>query len=50
MTGWRRSLWLLPSVFAAAAPAAAQEMCAALNRIAAAAREALPFASLEAGG
>jgi hypothetical protein len=28
-------------------PAAAQEMCAALNRIAAAAREPVPFASLE---
>jgi hypothetical protein len=43
----RRSVLIGAALFALPLPAAAQEMCAALNRIAAAAREAVPFASLE---
>lgn len=43
-----RSLWLGAVLFAAPLPAAAQEMCTALDRIAAAARERTPFASLAA--
>ena len=42
----RQSLWVI-ALAALPAPAAAQEMCAALNRIVAAAREPVPFASLE---
>jgi hypothetical protein len=42
----RRSLWLASLVAAAPAPAFATDMCAALDRIAAASRERVPFASL----
>lgn len=45
----RRSLWLAAVLVASPAPAFAQDMCAALNRIAAAAKEPVPFASLENG-
>lgn len=45
----RKSLWMAAAFAALPAPAAAQEMCAALNRIAAAAHEPVPFGSLEGG-
>ena len=45
----RRNLWIGVALFALPLPAAAQEMCAALNRIAAAAREPVPFAKLGDG-
>ena len=45
----RSFLWLGAALAAAPVPAAAQEMCAALHRIAAAAREPVPFASLPDG-
>ena len=47
MTFRARSLLTLVALPALPLPAAAQEMCAALNRIAAAANEPVPFASLE---
>ena len=46
MTRRNGSLLLVPVLLGWAAPAAAQEMCAALDRIAAASRERVPFASL----
>lgn len=46
MGALRKSLWTIVAIMALPAPAAAQDMCAALNRIAAAAREPVPFASL----
>ena len=46
MARLRKSLWII-AVVALPAPAAAQEMCPALRRIAAAANEPVPFASLE---
>lgn len=50
MGALRKSLWTIAATLAALPlPAAAQEMCAALQRIEAAAREPVPFASLEAG-
>ncbi len=49
MASLRKSLWIVAAIMALPAPAAAQEMCAALNRIAAASREPVPFASLEGG-
>ena len=49
MARLRKCLWMVAAVAALPAPAAAQNMCAALNRIAAAAREPVPFASLEDG-
>ena len=42
----RRSLWLAALLAAAPAQALAQDMCASLDRIAAASRERVPFASL----
>jgi len=45
----RRSLWLLAALALAPTPAFAQDMCAALNRIAEAAAEPEPFASLRDG-
>ncbi len=42
----RRGLWLGAFLAAAPAPALAQDMCAALDRIAAASRERVPFGSL----
>ena len=45
----RKSLWTIAAMIALPGPAAAQDMCAALTRIAAAAREPVPFASLEDG-
>jgi hypothetical protein len=47
MAALRKSLWTIAAMVALPAPAAAQEMCAALQRIAAAVREPVPFASLE---
>jgi len=48
MKALRKSLWIVAAITALPAPAAASgEMCAALNRIAAAAQEPVPFASLE---
>lgn len=47
MGALRKSLWTIAAVAAVPLPAAAQDMCAALNRIAAAAGEPAPFASLE---
>jgi hypothetical protein len=49
MSVLRRSFLIGLALVAAPLPAAAQDMCAALNRIAAAAREAVPFASLSDG-
>jgi hypothetical protein len=46
----RRSLWLAALLAAAPAPAFAQEMCAALDRIEAASREPVPFASIMQAG
>lgn len=45
----RRTISIGAALVALPVPAAAQEMCAALNRIAAAAREPEPFASLGDG-
>jgi hypothetical protein len=45
----RRNLWIGVALIALPLPAVAQEMCAALTRIAAAAREPVPFASLQDG-
>lgn len=45
----RRSLWLVAFLVAAPAPAAASDICAALDRIATASREAPPFASIRRG-
>jgi hypothetical protein len=50
MGALRKSLWTIAAITVLPAPAMAQEMCAALNRIAAAAREPVPFASLADGG
>ena len=49
MAALRKSLWTIAAIVALPVPAAAQEMCAALNRIAAAAREPVPFGSLKDG-
>lgn len=49
MGGLRKSLWTIAAIAALPAPAAAQDMCASLQRIAAAAREPVPFASLADG-
>jgi len=49
MAALRKSLWTIAAMLALPAPAAAQEMCAALPRRAAAAREPVPFGSLEDG-
>ncbi len=50
MGGLRKSLWAIPALVALPAPAFAQDMCAALNRIEAAARETPAFASLAEAG
>lgn len=47
MARLRKSLWTIAAIAALPAPAMAQDMCTALQRIAAAAREPVPFASLE---
>ena len=47
MIGLRKFLWLGPALLAAPLPAAAQDMCAALDRLAASSREPVPFASLQ---
>lgn len=49
MGTFRKSLWMFVAIVMLPAPATAQDMCAALNRIATAAREPVPFASLEDG-
>ena len=49
MGALRKSLWTIAAIAALPAPAMAQDMCASLNRIAAAAREPVPFASLADG-
>lgn len=46
MKCFRRIVWLGAAMLALPLPAAAQEMCAALDRIAAASRERVPFASI----
>ena len=50
MAGSRNSAWIMVTLAALPAPAAAQEMCAALDRIAASSRERVPFASLAQAG
>ncbi len=46
MGSLRKCLWATPLLAALPAPAAGQGMCAALDRIATASREAVPFGSL----
>lgn len=46
MIGLRKTLWTTLALAALPAPAFAQEMCAALDRIAAASGDPVPFASL----
>lgn len=50
MSRFGKAAWLAAALVALPVPAAAQDMCAALQRIAAAAREPVPFASLADGG
>lgn len=47
MTALRKSLWTIAAIAALPAPAAAQEICNAMNRIVAAARETPRFASVQ---
>jgi hypothetical protein len=49
MSRLRKSIWIGLALIALPQSAAAQEMCAALTRIAVAAREPVPFASLADG-
>jgi hypothetical protein len=46
MRALRKSLWTIAAILALPAPAAAQDVCAALQRIVAAAGEAVPFDSV----
>jgi hypothetical protein len=46
MGALRKSLWTIAAITALPAPAAAQQICNAMNRIAAAARETPPFGSI----
>jgi hypothetical protein len=47
MASLRKPLWMIVALAAMPAPAAAQEICNALTRIAAAARETPPFGSVQ---
>ncbi len=53
MAGSRKSLWIIAATMALPAPAAAADICTAIDRMAVSAREAAPFASVRralAGG